>query len=82
MALGGFDIIHNAIGFGPTTFDRRGQVILNIVARNGVMVRIDASSNLLDWTPIGSVLNNQGTIQFADPDTLKFNQRFYRAVLP
>ncbi len=46
------------------------------------MVRIDSSTNLVDWVPIGSVLNNQDTIQFADPDTLRFSQRFYRAVLP
>ncbi len=80
--VAGFDILHNVIGFAGTTFDRRGEIMLSVTARNGVNIRIDASTNLVNWLPVTTIQNNQGTIQFIDPDTLKFTQRFYRAVLP
>jgi hypothetical protein len=45
--------------------------------------RIDASSNLLDWTPL-IILPAQGTnaVEFIDPASAILPRRFYRAVLP
>ncbi len=77
----GFDILHDVIGFNSASFDRRGQIVLEVAARNGAMIQIDASTNLIDWVSVTTVPATDGSVQFTDPDTLDFNQRFYRAVL-
>jgi probable HAF family extracellular repeat protein len=81
VAMEGFDIIHDVIGVTGTSFSRRGEIVLDIAARNGVYIRVDASTNMVEWKPIGTNQVVGGTIQFLDPDTLKYQQRFYRAVL-
>ncbi len=80
LARDGYDILHDEIGIAGASFDRRGQIILEIAARNTVTVRIEASTNLVDWIPVGNAVSTGGTAQFIDPDTLASKQRFYRAV--
>jgi hypothetical protein len=49
-------------------------------AANGTCWRIDFSSNLVDWTPIGTTVVTDGAIHFVDPDADDASQRCYRAV--
>jgi hypothetical protein len=46
---------------------------------DGLTVGIEASTNLLNWTSIGSVVLTGGTANFVDPAAANFPRRFYRA---
>jgi hypothetical protein len=46
----------------------------------GARYEIDGSTNLLDWTMLGTITNSYGTIEFLDPDATGLDRRFYRAV--
>jgi hypothetical protein len=42
---------------------------------------VQASTNLVDWTNICTLLNTNGTVRFFDQDSTNNNQRFYRALV-
>ena len=42
---------------------------------------LQASIDLKQWSPLTTVTNLTGTLEFTDPDAANFVQRFYRAVL-
>ncbi len=44
--------------------------------------RIDRSPNLTEWTPLTTLTNVFGTVQFTDGAATNLPQRFYRAVTP
>lgn len=46
----------------------------------GKDVTIHASTNLINWLPLLTFPNPQGTVQFDDPPAANLKQRFYRAV--
>lgn len=48
----------------------------------GLVLRVDATTNLTTWTPIATVTNTTGTLDFADTNSPSFQHRFYRVVLP
>jgi uncharacterized repeat protein (TIGR03803 family) len=54
------------------------QFSLNGVANS--TYRIDVSTDLLQWVELTNLLDNTGTVEFADPDSSNYPQRFYRAV--
>lgn len=45
-------------------------------------VRIDASTNLVNWEPVVSFSSLSGSVEFIDPSATNFTRRFYRAVFP
>lgn len=47
----------------------------------GTTYRLDTSTNLSDWTTLGTVFNESGPVQFLDGNETKAPHRFYRAVL-
>jgi len=44
--------------------------------------RIDHSTNLTEWSPLTTLTNTFGTVQFTDGAGTNLPQRFYRAVTP
>jgi hypothetical protein len=46
----------------------------------GRRFRIEASPDLADWTPLATVTNVFGTMQFDDQSSTHLPRRFYRAV--
>ena len=42
---------------------------------------IQASTDLDQWSPLTSLTNLTGTLEFTDPNAANHLQRFYRAVL-
>jgi len=44
-------------------------------------VEIDASTNLLNWSPVATNPSGFGQAPFVDPSATNFNQRFYRALV-
>ncbi|MGA3163550.1 MAG: Ig-like domain-containing protein [Verrucomicrobiota bacterium] len=57
-----------------------GVPLISVNVTNVTVVRIDWSSNLLDWTPLLTLTNDGNTLYFTDPDAVNQPSRFYRAV--
>jgi hypothetical protein len=53
-----------------------------ITSPAGLVLRIDASTDLSSWTPIDLVTNVTGVMDYADVNSPNFTTRYYRAVLP
>jgi len=59
-----------------------GQVELTLSGTPGSPVTILRSEDLSQWTPLGTVTNLTGTVQFIDATAGSVPQRFYRATSP
>jgi len=90
IAVDGFDgasgtivltILVEQSRLGPPVLMPNDQVQIRITGALGCTYTIEASSDLVTWTPIASVDNTSGTLQFVDPGTRNFTQRFYRVLL-
>jgi hypothetical protein len=53
---------------------------LHIQCWKGMAYCIEGSSDLANWTPLATVTNLAGTLQWTDPDAPGQSTRFYRAV--
>ena len=47
----------------------------------GIPHTIEVSSNLMAWTPLVTLTNLAGMMQFQDREATKLSNRFYRALL-
>jgi uncharacterized repeat protein (TIGR03803 family) len=52
----------------------------SVIGELGTTFRIDASSNLVNWFPLGWLTNDFGTSQFLDGAALTNANQFYRAI--
>jgi Concanavalin A-like lectin/glucanases superfamily/N-acetylmuramoyl-L-alanine amidase len=57
----------------------QGQLALNLRGQTGKSFTIYASTNLVDWAPLGTVPNPGGAAQFVDYAVTNAVQKFYRA---
>jgi Carboxypeptidase regulatory-like domain len=48
----------------------------------GLEYRIDASSDLLNWTAVTNFISTNATMRFMDSSATNYSRRFYRAVVP
>jgi len=55
--------------------------LVTLTGAAGDQYEIQTSSNLVSWTPLFSLTNATGTIQFTDPSATSLTHRFYRALL-
>jgi hypothetical protein len=53
---------------------------LTLTGESGTNYTILGSTNLTDWTPLGTLTNTYGTVQLTDPAATNLAQRFYRAL--
>ena len=53
---------------------------LTLTGEFGAAYAIRGSTNLTDWTAVGTVTNTYGTTQLTDPTAINLPRRFYRAV--
>jgi hypothetical protein len=60
--------------------DGTGLNLLRFSGEVGVNYRVEASTDLIEWVPIESLLNSDGTLDFLDPEAASLNKRFYRIV--
>lgn len=51
---------------------------LDLNGELGLQYRLDASSNLMNWTPLFTVTNWVGTLHYTDTNAGNFSNRFYR----
>jgi hypothetical protein len=55
-----------------------GLHLLRFPGEPGVNYRVEASTDLIEWVPIESLLNSDGTLDFLDPESSSLDRRFYR----
>lgn len=56
-----------------------GEFRFMVSGRPGARLIIEASSDLLSWTPLNQLTAGTAAISFADPAAAQFDRRFYRA---
>jgi RNA polymerase sigma factor (sigma-70 family) len=70
------------VPFNLANFERLpgGEFRLRFNAKPGERYRIEASTSLTTWEPLGEASNTNGAMEFVDRDAGKYAMRFYRAV--
>ena len=58
-----------------------GGIRLSFRAEPGWNYVIEASTNLVNWSSIGTTTAPAGSVQFDDPDAVRLDRRFYRVVV-
>jgi hypothetical protein len=58
-----------------------GGVLLRLVGGGDAAVRIERSSDLLNWETLIELVDAYGVIDFSDPAAAGVDRRFYRARL-
>jgi hypothetical protein len=71
IPLEGMGMQPNGNGFG-----------FNISYSGSSSVVVEASTNLLDWTPVSTNILNGGLGNFSDPSSIHYPVRYYRMVIP
>jgi hypothetical protein len=59
-----------------------GAFNFTILGSPGQVLAVETSTNLTVWTPIGTVTNVTGSVEFTDPAATNLERRYYRAVAP
>lgn len=75
--------------FGPTqpfslsqtTNSSNGLRVWELRGQLGYEYIVEATTNLVDWQSITTLLNTNGSVRFIDPGSTNLYQRFYRAVV-
>ena len=62
-----------------TMFSTNGHFKFSISGPAGRCLLLEGSTNLLNWTPITILPNNNGSVEFSDTNAANFSLRFYRA---
>ncbi len=89
IAVDGFDGAAGHVSLAITPLTRLthpqalpgGGFCFTLVGQTGQTNEIDASTNLLTWTPLGTVVNTNGTLTFTDLTAANYPGRFYRALV-
>jgi hypothetical protein len=58
-----------------------GQFQFLVTGESGRAYQVEASTNLLGWIPLGTVVPSNGVAQYQDAEATNFSRRFYRAHL-
>ena len=77
-------VIGNALTAGPTLSGQLQAGEFRITPRNrgNLQNRIEASSDLLNWSSLTNYTSTDLTVQILDPNAAALNHKFYRAVAP
>ena len=67
---------------GRISFHSSGVAFLNIAGPQGAYVVVEASEDLVNWTPLGDTVLGSGPAEFVDPDAQGKTSRFYRLSQP
>lgn len=65
----------------PARLQAQGTGALRIHSWKGMAFEVQASSNLDQWSPVTTVTNLTGTLEFTDTNAANELRRFYRTVL-
>ena len=65
----------------PARLQVSGPGAFRVQSWKGMAFEVQASADLKQWSPVTTVTNLAGTLEFTDPAAANLMQRFYRAVL-
>ena len=65
----------------PARLQALGAGVLRIQSWKGMAFEVQTSTDLDQWSPLTTVTNLTGTLEFRDPNAVNHLRRFYRAVL-
>ena len=65
----------------PARLQALGAGVLRIQSWKGMSFEVQSSTDLDQWSPLTTVTNLTGTLEFTDPNTANDLRRFYRTVL-
>lgn len=63
-------------------YSSQGVPTFQLTGQAGYTYIIEASTDLVNWADIATLVNTNGTVTFSDPSSTNYPQRFYRAVAP
>ena len=69
------------IRLGVPTLSPGGTVEFIVAGPPGATNEIQASTDLVGWTPVGELVNTNGVTRFSDPTATNHLRRFYRALI-
>ena len=78
----GDDVPHTRLEFAAPSLNVNGQFQFLLSGRQGLLHRIEATTDFATWTPLLTLTNTNGVIDFSDPGATGFVRRFYRGVKP
>jgi len=90
IAVDGYDGVSGLIVLGIRTASVRlsaperrpdGTFQFILTGPAGSTNEIEASADLMNWTPVGTVVDTSGTLTFTDSTATNSQKRFYRAIL-
>jgi hypothetical protein len=58
-----------------------GTFLATLIGTNATFVRIDFSTNLVDWLPVSALTNFSGQAVITDPQANRAPSRLYRATV-
>ena len=65
----------------PARLQTLGAGVFRIQSWKGMAFEVQASTDLDQWSPLTTVTNLTGTLEFTDPNAANQLRRFYRTVL-
>ena len=65
----------------PARLQVLGPGAFRVRSWKGMAFEVQASIDLKQWSPVATVTNLTGTLEFTDPDASNHLRRFYRAVV-
>ena len=65
----------------PARLQASGPGAFRVQSWKGMAFEVQASIDLKQWSPVTTVTNLTGKLEFTDPDAANFMQRFYRTVV-
>jgi hypothetical protein len=65
----------------PARLQVTGPGAFRVQSWKGMVFEVQASADLKQWSPVTTVTNLTGTLEFTDPDAAKQSQHFFRTAL-
>jgi len=78
----GFTGIAEPFALNVATTLTNGMRLLTLIGPPAYSYVVEASTNLVDWTPVATLVNSSGSVSFFDATARNFDSRFYRLVGP
>ena len=81
LELRGVSVKQHLIVTEPAVLKVSGLGALRVQSSKGMTFDVQTSRDLVQWSPLTTVTNLTGTLEFTDPNAANDFRRFYRTVL-
>jgi len=73
---------YQAVAISDILYSRNSQFDLTVTGPEGRLVIVETSTDLVNWLAIRTNTLGAGGLNFSDPQSSVYSNRYYRAVLP